>query len=234
VNKATVLAAFFSVAALVACSSSPPPQLVLDPIFASGESLAVSGHTNRTWGKPLRFGGYSTRETRVGETWVWSAGTFDVGAGVRTQPYRFVFVGERGDEWQVECRARTPVVRHSDDHGAWEFPLAETRLGCAMRDAAERVGTLALAGNGVEFSGGLAAADVEPIEIRGLGDVRSHKGHTVHLPGVFGYELSQGGRPVGSVDLLGDGRVHFAAGLSPEVRDQVAMAAAVLMFFGEA
>jgi hypothetical protein len=205
---------------------------VVDPTLAAGEVYAVSGMTNRYWGQPLTFGGFATKKTRVGETWSWTTGFFGLGGGVRTQPYRLVFVGEQGEEWKVECRARTPILRHANDRGSWEVPLGETRLGCAMRDGEERVHALALAGTGFDFDGEAYFGD-EPIEIRGLHQIPGRDGRPRRIPGVLGYELRQEGRVLGSVDLLGKGRVYLARDLPQDLRGPMAMTATVLMFFGE-
>lgn len=217
---------------LAACSAGPAPVLVVDPALAAGDVYAVSGLTNRYWGKPLRFGSFATRDTRAGESWSWSAGLFDTAAGVRTEPYRFVFVGEGGAEWQVECRARTPILRHSDARRTAEFDLAPTRLGCGMRTA-DAVRSLALVGTGLEFDGG-ADFGSEELTIRGLHELTDREGRPRRIPAVVGYEVRSGDRVVGSVDILGDGRVYLASGLTPEQRDHVAVTAAVLLLFGEA
>ena len=219
---------------LAACSASPPPRLVVDPTLAAGDAYAVSGLTHRYWGKPLRFGSFATRETRVGESWSWTAGLFDTSAGVRTEPYRFVFVGERGDEWQVDCRARTPVLRHAHaDGGSTSFDLGPTRLGCGMHGGEGPVHTVALAGTGLEFDGTADFGD-QRLAIRGLHDLADATGRPRRIPAVLGYELTAGDRVVGSVDILGDGKVYLAPGLEPALRDRVAMTATVLLFFGEA
>jgi hypothetical protein len=219
---------------LAACSASPPPRLVVDPSLGQGDAYAVSGLRNHRWGKPLQFGGFATRETRVGESWSWSAGLFDLGVGARGEPYRFVFVGEGGDEWQVECRSRTPILqRNHGDGGYTRFDLGPTRLGCGLRDAAGAVHSLTLAGTGLEFDGRAEVAG-QTLAIRGLHELTNARGEARRIPAVLGYELRDGDRVVGSVDVLDGGRVYLAGGLTPEERDRVAMAAAVLLFFGQA
>jgi hypothetical protein len=217
---------------LAACSTSGPLHIVVDPSLADGEIYEVSGKSNRHWGQPLTFGDFATKKTRVGETWMWSTGFFDVGAGVRQQPYRFLFLDEAGGEWQVECRAKTPILRHADDHGSWEVPLGETRLGCALRDPAGLVHPLALHGTGLDFAGTSGFGE-DGIEIRSLHGIPDRDGREHRFPGVLGYELRQGDRVLGSVDLLGKGRVYLAHDLSAELRAPVAATATVLMFFGE-
>jgi hypothetical protein len=225
------LAIGFFVALVAACSSAPL-RVVVDPTVASGDVYEVQGMRNRHWGQALTFGDFATKRTRVGETWSWTAGLFDVGGGVRTQPYRFVLVDEAGGEWQVECRARTPILRHSDDRGSWEVPLGETRLGCVMRDSEQRVHQLALRGTGFDFSGEYDSG-ADAIEIRSLHTIPDRRGNPRRFPGVLGYELRQGDRVVSSVDLLGKGRVYLAREAPAELRGQLAAIATVLMFFGE-
>jgi len=220
-------------AAVVACRSNPPLHVVVDPSLARGDAYEVSGFTSRHWGEPLRFGGFTTRKTSAGATWTWSAAAFDFGGGVRTQPYRFVFVGEQGEEWQVECRAKTPILRHTYENGSVELPVGETRLSCALRDPSSAVHTLTLAGDAVDFRGVAAVGD-PPLEIRPLHDVPDSAGDAHRIPGVLGYELRQGDRVLGSVDLLGRGRVYLASGLPSELRTATAMTAAVLLLFGNA
>jgi hypothetical protein len=207
---------------------------VVDPALAAGDAYEVSGLASRRWGQPLAFGSFTTRDTRAGERWSWTAGLFDTSAGVRTEPYRFVFVGEGGAEWQVECRARTPILRHAHgDGGSTTFDLGPTRLGCGIQGTGDEVSTLALAGTGLDFAGGARFGD-EDLAIEGLHVVPDREGRPRRIPPVVGYEIRAGERVVGSVDLLGHGRVYLAPGLSPEQRDEVAMTAAVLLFFGEA
>lgn len=223
--------------ALAACHSTGPLHVVVDPTLATGDVYEVSGLTNRYWGKPVKFGDFQTRKTRVGETWAWTSGLWHVaggnlGGGVRVQPYRFVFVGEQGAEWQVECRAKTPILRHTGDHHETEVRIGETRLGCAMRDADEQVNALSLTGYGYDFAGTTDFGG-EPIAIRVLRELPGRDGRLVHIPGVLGYELRQGGQVTAGVDLLGKGRVYLAREAPAELRDQLAMTATVLMFFGE-
>ncbi len=220
---------------LGACSSSGPLHVVVDPTLASGDVYEVSGLTNRYWGKPVSFGSFSTKKTRVGETWAWTAGAFveGVGVGARTNPYRFTFVGEGGEEWKVECRAKTPILRHVGKHHETELSLGETQLGCAMQDpTGARVHTLSLAGNGVDFQGATDFGD-EPIEIRALHGLPAREGRVRNIPGALGYELRQDGRVLAGVDLLGKGRVYLAREVPPELRTPVAMTATVLMLFSE-
>ena len=218
--------------ALGACHSSGPLHVVVDPTLAGGDVYEVSGLTNRYWGKPVEFGAFQTRKTRVGETWAWSAGSFDVGVGKRHQPYRFVFVGERGAEWLVECRAKTPIVRHVGKSSEWELPLGETQLGCAMRGTDEVVHVLSVNGNGFDFTG-ITDFGGEPITIRALHEVPDRDGRPRRIPGVLGWELRQEGRVLAGVDLLGPGRVYLSRTVAPEQRDQLAMATTALMLFGE-
>jgi len=223
--------------ALAGCHSAGPLHVVVDPTLATGDVYEVSGLTNRYWGKPMRFGDFQTRKTRVGESWSWSAGLWNVaggnlGGGVRVQPYRFVFVGEQGAEWQVECRAKTPILRHAGDHHETEVRIGDTRLGCAIRDANERVNALSLTGYGYDFTGTTDFGG-EPIDIRVLRELPGRDGRPVRIPGVLGYELRQGSQVMASVDLLGKGRVYLAREAPAELRDQLAMTATVLMFFGE-
>lgn len=223
--------------ALAGCHSTGPLHVVVDPTLAAGDVYEVSGLTNRYWGKPVKFGDFQTRKTRVGETWAWSAGSFGVGVGKRHQPYRFVFVGERGAEWLVECRAKTPILRHVGKHSEWEVPLGETQLGCAMReprqgDSTEIVRALMVTGNGLEFHGTTDFGG-EPIAIEALHAVPGRDGRSFRIPGVVGYELRQGGQVLASVDKLGKGRVYLARQATPEQRDQLAMVATVMMLFGK-
>jgi hypothetical protein len=220
--------------ALTACTVGRPLHVVVDPSLAAGEVYEVSGLVNRYWGRPLAFGGFSTKKTRVGESWTWTAGIFDLGAGRRVRPYRFVFVGERGEEWKVECRARTPILRRThDDGGYWQVALGETRLGCAMQDPTGAfVHALTVAGNGLDF-GGETDFGGAPIEIRSLHRVADEGGRARRIPGVLGYELLQHDRVLASVDLLGKGRVYLARDTPAELRTPVAMTATVMMLFGE-
>ncbi|MBZ0114102.1 MAG: hypothetical protein K8J08_16680 [Thermoanaerobaculia bacterium] len=226
VSKCTLA---FVVLGAVACSSVSLRVLV-DPTLAAGEVYAVRGATSRHWRQPLQFGGFSTRQTRTGESFAWSAGVFDVEAGVRTQPYRFVFVADDGGEREVECRSRTPILRHEDDDSSWEVAMGKTRLTCAVRGAAGGIETLSLAGTGVNMTGSMGRGDGR-LTITSLRQVPDRNGRPRTLPGVVGYELRQGSRVVGSVDLLDAGYVYLAPGLSPALRQEVALAATALLLF---
>ena len=221
-----------AVVLVAACRSSAPLRVVVDPTLAAEDVYEVQGMRNRHWGQRLTFGGFATKRTRVGETWSWTAGRFDLGAGVRAQPYRFVFVDEAGAEWQVECRAKTPILRHHDGDGSWEIPLWPTRLGCAVRDSENGVHLLSMRGTGFDFSGEYDAG-AEAIEIRSLHTIRDRGGNPRRFPGVLGYELRRGNRVLASVDLLGKGRVYLAREAPPELRGRLATIATALMFFGE-
>jgi hypothetical protein len=219
----------FIVLCTVACSSAPLRVLV-DPTLAAGEVYAVRGAKSRHWRQPLQFGDFSTRQTRTGQSFAWTAGVFDLEAGVRTQPYRFVFVGDDGGEREAECRSRTPVLRHQDDDGSLEVALGKTRLSCALRGADGAVETLSLAGTGVNRTGSAGRGD-NRLTITSLRQVPDRNGRPRSLPAVVGYELRQGSRVVGSVDLLDAGYVYLAPGLSPTLRQDVALAATALLLF---
>jgi len=218
---------------LGACRSSGPLHVDVDPTLATADVYEVKGLTNRYWGKPVSFGAFSTKKTRVGETWAWTAGIFDVGAGRRTRPYRFTFVGEQGEEWQVECRAKTPILRHAGEHGEWEVPLGETQLGCAMQDpTGTQVRALTLSGIG--YFHGTTDVGGAPIEIRSLATIAAADGHrSLTLPSAVGYELRQDGRVLAGVDVLGKGRVYLSREVPRELRTPVAMTATVLLLFHE-
>ncbi len=210
---------------------SPPVPVVVDASLASGQSYEVDGLSSRYWGKPLKFGSFATEKTRVGERWDWAAGLFGVSAGERVQPYRFGFAGEAGEHWQVECRARTPIIVGRTDHGSWSTPVGETRLGCVMRAAGGEVRELQLHGTAFDLAGE-SALGADTITIRSLHELPDKAGRPHRVPAVLGYELRAGDRVVGSVDLLGKGRVYFASELSPALRNGVAMTATALLFFG--
>jgi hypothetical protein len=245
-----IVACLGVVLCLCACASTPPhgvggsavvapavgdrrvvARAVVDPALAGGEVYEVRGMTNRYWGRPLSFGGFSTRKTRVDTTWTWTNSFFNGGIGEHVHPYRFVFVGEQADEWQVECRAKTPIVRQSDERGSWHEPVGETELGCAMRDPGGRVHVLVLSGDRFDFRG-QSVFDGPPIVIRPLHDAPGGQGRWGRVQAVVGYELRQQGQLLGGVDLLGKGRVYLASGLPNELRSPVAMTATVLLFFG--
>ncbi|MEO8503844.1 MAG: hypothetical protein ABI609_08120 [Acidobacteriota bacterium] len=229
--RSMVIVGLAAALGLTSCSSTPV-QVALDPSLATGEAYVVKGLTNRHWGKPLSFGPFATRETRVGETWTWTAGAFDLGAGVRGKPFRFVFVGEHGEEWSVECRSKTPILASSNDSGSWSIPIGETRLGCAIRGAGDEVRSLAVGGSAFDIRG-QARFGGQTIEIRSLHEVPGKDGKDHRIPFVLGYELRQGDRVLGGVDLIGKGRVVMAQNLEADLRGPVAVTATVLMFFGQ-
>jgi len=223
-----LLVAGAAVLCLAACGSAPL-EIVVDPALAGAEVHHVEGLRSRTWGKPIQFGPFSTRKTRVGSTWTWTAGSFDLAAGQKVRPYRFVFAGERGEEWQVECRAKTPILRHADEHSTWTFPVGETTLGCAMRGADGTVQVLQLAGNAFAMRGTAVFGD-QAIEVRELHGVSDGSGNAHSLPFILGYELRQGGHVLGAVDLQSQ-RVILASDVPAALRNPVAMISSVLLFF---
>jgi hypothetical protein len=226
-----VLAALAGAIGLAACSTTPL-HVIVDPSLATAEVYEVDGLTNRYWGKPLKFGAFHTEKTRVGETWRWTVGVFSVEGGVKGKPYRFLFVGEGGEVWQVECRSKTPILGRRTRHTETWIDVGETRLGCAMRDPEGTVHSLALHGTGLDFRGETAFGD-HAIEIRALHRIPGKDGRSVHIPGALGFELRQDGQVIASVDLLGNGRVYLARELPADLRTPVAMTATVLMFFDE-
>lgn len=239
-QKLLSLAVLGGALGLAGCSTAPL-HVIVDPSLATAEVYEVDGLSNRYWGKPVKFGSFRTEKTRVGETWTWATGVFsaemgdkkvDVEKGTRGKPYRFLFVDERGEEWQVDCRARTPILGWRSKNEEGSVAIGETRLGCAMRDPAGTVHALALHGTGLDFRGDTRFGDVV-IGIRALHDVPDRNGQPFSIPGSLGYELRQGEHVIASVDLLGKGRVYLARELPPELRAPVAMTATVLLLFHE-
>ena len=218
---------------LTACSSAPPPKLVVDPTLANASVFEVDGLKNRHWGKPLTFGPYHTEKTRVGESWTWSVGLFGPQFGARNDPYRFQFVDDTGASYKVECRAKTPMLRRSTRHGEWSFPVGETKLSCAIQDPAGNVGSLALRGYEGDYSGETGFAEIDDFEIGALHQFASESGRKFSLPVAIGYELKQGGKVVAAVDTFSHGRVYLGQDLDPKSRTAAAITLTVLMFFHE-
>jgi hypothetical protein len=240
-TKLLGLAVLGSALGFAGCSSTAPLHVIVDPSLATAEVYEVDGLTNYYWSKPIKFGPFRTEKTRVGETWTWTTEIFSVEAGDKElgvekgtvgKPYRFVFVGEKGETWQVDCRAKTPIVGWRTRHSEGSVATGETRLGCAMRDPAGVVHSLALHGRGPDFRGEARFGD-SVIAIRALHDVPDRDGKPFSIPGSLGYELRQDEHVIASVDLLGKGRVYLARELPAESRAPVAMAATVLLFFHE-
>lgn len=219
---------------LSACSSAPPPKVIVDSSLADAVVYPVDGMSNRYWGKPLTFGPFHTEKTRVGDTWTWSAGLFGREFGVRSDPYRFVFVSENGDRYKVECRSKTPILRRSTRHSEWTFPLGETKLSCAIQDQDGNVHSLALHGLDGDYSGETGFAQIDDFEITALHRIPTRDGGHFSLPAALGYELRQQGRAVAAVDTMGRGIVYLARGLEERDRTAAALTLTVLMFFEEA
>lgn len=222
--------------------STTPMHVIVDPSLATAEVYEVDGLTNYYWSKPIKFGPFRTEKTRVGESWTWSSELFSVATGdhelsvdkgTKNKPYRFVFVDEKGEAWKVDCRANTPFVGWKTKHSEGSVRTGETRLGCAMRDPAGTVHSLALHGRGPDFRGETRFGDAM-IDIHALHEIPDRDGKPFSIPGSLGYELRQGDRVIASVDILGKGRVYLARELPPELRAPVAMAATVLLFFHQA
>lgn len=240
-TKLLSLAVLGGTLSFAGCSTAPM-HVIVDPSLATAEVYEVDGLTNYYWSKPIKFGPFHTEKTRVGESWTWSSELFSVETGSRelsvdkgtkNKPYRFVFVGEKGEAWQVDCRANTPFVGWKTRHTEGSVRTGETRLGCAMRDSAGAVHALALHGRGPDFHGETRFGDAV-IDIHALHDIPDRDGNPFSIPGSLGYELRQGDHVLASVDLLGKGRVYLARELPPELRAPVAMAATVLLFFHQA
>jgi hypothetical protein len=217
--------------------ATAPPRVVVDPSLANAEVYDVEGLSNRSWGKPIRFGPFHTAHTRAGEkSWDWAgtafAGGAEVGQGTRSSPYRFIFVGEKGEEGYVDCRANTPVVGWQTRNEEGSVAIGKTVLGCALRDPAGVVHPLSLQGAIKDFHGVTRFGDAG-IDIRSLHDLQGENGRTISVPAPLGYELRQGDRVLASVDLMDKGRVYLARDLPAELRDPVAMTAAVLLLFNK-
>jgi hypothetical protein len=230
-SQVLVLAALAGAIGLAACSTTPV-HLIVDPSLATAEVYEVDGLTNRYWGKPLKFGPFRTEKTRVGETWRWTGGVFGLEAGTEGKPFRFRFVGDKGEVWQVECRSKTPILGWRTRHSETRIDIGETRLGCAMRDPEGTVHSLALHGTGAGFLGETTFGP-DSFEIRTLNRLPGRDGRTFSVPGALGYEIRHGEQVIASVDLIGHGRVYLAKQLPAGLRTPVAMTATVLMFFNE-
>lgn len=233
-NKTQLILATLAVVSLSACSLGPPPKLVIDSAMADANVFEVDGLTNRYWGKPLTFGPYRTEKTRVGDTWNWSVGLFGRGFGAQVDPYRFHFVDDAGDRYQVECRSKTPMLRRSTRHSAWSFPLGETKLSCAIQDPAGNVASLAMHGHGGDYEGETGFADIEDFEISAVRKFANAEGRTFSIPTALGWELRQGGKVVATVDTFDHGVVYLGRDLGPRQRSAAALTLTVLMFFDEA
>lgn len=230
----TVFAALALVSTL-GCSSAPPPRLVVDPGLAAGADVyEVDGLRSRYWGKPLKFGPYHTEKTRVGETWAWSTGLWGTQFVSKNQPYRFQFVDEAGGRYQVECRAKTPILRRTGRRSEWSFPLGETKLSCGVKDPEGNVGSIALHGIAGDYSGETGFGGIDDFEIGALRRFANQEGRSFSLPSALGYELRQGGKAVATADVFASHpQVYLAHELTGEARTAAAITLTVLMFFEE-
>jgi hypothetical protein len=228
-------------AGLAACSSEPV-RIVRDPALADAETFEVRGVESRSWSTPVTFGNFSTEQMDVGtrqtstrETtlWGWTSDLFQVREGFEYQPYRFVFIDEDGGQWQIECRANTPITIFENDTDSWTHPTGDTLLGCAARDSRGQARGLELSGNRREFTGFSGFAE-PPLEIITLHDLAGLDGRSFRIPGVLGYELRQEGSVLATMDLVDEHRLYFARTLPPELRPAVAATMVVLMFFNRA
>jgi hypothetical protein len=228
-------------AGLGACSSEPV-RIVRDPALADAETFEVRGVESRSSHTPVTFGNFSTEQMDVGTTqtstreatlWGWTSDMFQVLEGFKYQPYRFVLIDEDGEQWQIECRANTPITIFENEHDSWTHPTGDTLLGCAARDPRGFVSGLELAGNRREFAGYSDFAD-PPLEIVTLHELAGLDGRSIRVPGVLGYELRQEGSVLATMDLVDDHRLYFARTLPLELRPAVAATLVVLMFFNPA
>ena len=228
-------------AGLTACSSEPV-RIVRDPALADAETFEVRGVESRSGRTPVTFGNFSTEQMQVGITqtntreiglWGWTSELFQMSEGYKDQPYRFVFRDEQGAQWQIECRANTPITIVENDTAGWTRATGDTLLGCAARDSRGYARGLELAGDGRDFTGRSGFA--EPLlEIVSLHDLAGLDGRSIRIPGVVGYELRQEGRVIATMDLVDEHRLYFARTLPPELRPAVAATMVVLMFFNPA
>jgi hypothetical protein len=144
------LLALSLLAGLTACSSEPV-RIVRDPALADAETFEVRGVESRSGRTPVTFGNFSTEQMQVGITqrntreiglWGWTSELFQMSEGYKDQPYRFVFLDEQGAQWQIECRANTPITIVENDTAGWTRSTGDTLLGCAARDpGATRAGS---------------------------------------------------------------------------------------------
>ncbi len=209
-------------------------RIAVDPSLSNAEVYEVTG--TPSWKKPLRFGPFSTRggfSTSRDENlnWGWGNGYFEVSSRTERTRKRFVFVGDQGEEWKVECRSNTPVLQKDTAHASWSIPIGQTQVGCAMKNAAGDVHVLALATPALDIRGTVEFGG-DPIEISSLHEILDKTGKPRRLPLPLGFELRQKGQVVGSVDLAGR-RVYLAAGLGSDQRTEAALVSTVLLFFGQ-
>ncbi|HEV7669215.1 MAG TPA: hypothetical protein VGS22_11860 [Thermoanaerobaculia bacterium] len=225
----------FGLAVLGASAGSAAPiYIVVDPSLSNAEVYDITG--NYTWRKPLRFGPFSTRggfsSSRDEQVnWGWGDSYFEVSGRTEKTRKRYVFVGDQGEEWKVECRSNTPVLHKETLKASWTIPVGQTQIACAMRNAAGEVHVLALATPALDIRG-VVEFGGDPIEISSLHEILDKKGTPRRLPLPLGFELRQGDHVVGSVDP-GGRRVYLAQNLAPELRTQVALTSTVLLFFGK-
>jgi hypothetical protein len=227
-----LLAALLATLTLSACQT---PNLVLSPDLQSEvQTMEVSGRMGLTWGRTLRFGEFSTSKVQGG----WPTMTrvnFVVKFEQARQKLSFTQFGPGGRSAEVLAVGRfrnteisllnghlnyTPdyvnafsgTVVLPDGGPVWDFLVDEPEGG-----------TLRPVPGIARTQDGRGQISIEP--------VRRIEGQAAFMPTVdnWGFEFRHGGRVIGAVSLLNQGRVWMRQDISPELQQVVASMSSALL-----
>lgn len=225
----------FAALVLAACA---PAQLRMPDGFASGATAwAVSGHSPRRFGEPVRFGPYSALGMRDGNTFSWTVPVGHMDFGSSERPYAFTLVAIGQPPVEVQCRVSSLVLGQGSVQGRVErrleldlTGLEGPMLGCGLfHEDADRALLLELARDGVRLQGRLASPWGD-YEVRSL---HGYENSPVESYGPTGFEIVRDGMPVMVVDVVNGGRVLIDQRVDASQRSYLAAAAAALLLLGE-
>lgn len=219
-----------AVPAVVLLAACAPAQVRMpDGFTPSASAYAVSGHSPRRFGEPVRFGPYSALEMREGSTFSWAVPLGSVDVGRTAKPYAYTLVAIDQPPVEVQCRLRAWTAGHGDASNRATVDLtalAGPLLACGLQMDGGAPQGLEVARNGTRYEGRLQAPWGRAYGVRGL---NGYAGTPITAPEPTGYAITADGVPLAVVDVLNGGRVHLDDTLDDDQRTYFAAAAAALL-----
>jgi hypothetical protein len=226
--KQSILMATVALLALFSCKS---PQITLSPDL-NAEAMSAKGRNGFTFGQTIEFGAYATSKVRRGWTQSYNI-PFVLRFQGAKEKLSFVQYGPNGQLAQVSCVGRFKSI---------EVPLIGEYFGIPIEFSHFFAGNISISTMNWDFvvhnpngdflrekpSAGFAQCGSNRIEIRA---VRALEGqpHWMKKLTVYGHEFVLGGKTVGAVSTINNGKVWIDASLDAPTRTVIAALASGLL-----
>jgi hypothetical protein len=216
-----------AVVVLLPASGCRTARMELPETLVTEERMAVSGRQGFAMRRRIRFGSFETTPVRRSWTRVRERGASSSAVQLdRRQEYSFVLREDGAERWSVSCLStlRAFVLQAG---GIEARPSNESALFCNVQSLADATlaWELQLAERHERPLAGALSRGGERLAVVGT----NRSPHGLPLGSTTGFEIREGDRPIGAVEVINSGAVWLPGGVGPERRSLLAAVAAALL-----